>query len=543
MSSSKSCSFCGSQNPTDADLCRHCRRPLDDQDPLIGKEVLGGYRIEGVLGRGGMSVVYRACHAVTEQTVAIKVLPPELANHPEVKARFISEARTLAKIEHPNIVAMHNLVQEENQLFLVMQLAEGASFDRVIAQQGKVCPADAVAIGIEVLRALEYAHTRGIVHRDIKPSNIVIRGDSSIKVMDFGIAKIVGGTRLTETGQTMGTVRYMSPEQVRGQSVDHRADLYALGITLYEAICGRAPFEGEGYFEIMRAHLSDPPTPASQLVLCPAALNDVLLRALRKRPADRFQSAAEFRLALRAVPIDPDQRVLTRSVPLPPLEDSSSGSLPAPIASASQGRRLPLLLAVGVLLVAAGLLLWFGVVGQTSSRGSGVHTSSSPDAGAAALPPLHRVARAQAWRVDRRFSEISLRVLAIKQVDAEFVARRYRRCRAGYRDYLAGQGLVFDFRIGPLNLALVPQTLLNDRRHWPDARADVDYPTRYVAPSAALYVQDGPGGLDRDLYYGLALHFCARIPDRKLSNERCYQLAEGFESFIKQADVSELGRG
>src|SRR5262249_42452364 len=200
--------------------------------------VLGDYRLLEVLGQGGMSVVYKARHRVTEQDVAIKVLPPDLAIYDDVKARFVEEARTLAKLEHPNIVHLYNFAEAEGRLHLVMQYAEGTTFEQQIARSGRIQWPEAARVGLGVLDALSYAHARGVIHRDIKPSNILVRGDGSVKVMDFGIAKMLTSTRLTATGQTMGTVRYMSPEQVRGKDLDGRSDLYSLGVTMFEGLTG-----------------------------------------------------------------------------------------------------------------------------------------------------------------------------------------------------------------------------------------------------------------------------------------------------------------
>src|SRR5689334_5589487 len=241
------CAGCGKTNLDLARQCYACGHALEGQGPnsMIGQTVLGNYRLVEVLGTGGMSVVYKATHRVTEQEVAIKILPPDLAVYDDVKARFVEEARTLAKLEHPNIVGLYNFVEAEGRLHLVMQYVQGKTFEQVIAERGRMPWPEAVAIILGVLEALVYAHGRGVVHRDIKPSNILVRPDGAVKVMDFGIAKMIGNSRLTSTGQTMGTVRYMSPEQVRGKAADARSDIYSLGITLYESLCGHTPFDGE----------------------------------------------------------------------------------------------------------------------------------------------------------------------------------------------------------------------------------------------------------------------------------------------------------
>src|SRR5262249_7297840 len=266
---------------------------------MIGQTVLGNYRLLEVLGTGGMSVVYKAQHRVTEQEVAIKILPPDLAVYDDVKARFVEEARTLARLEHPNIVGLFNFVESEGRLHLVMQYVQGKTFEQIIAERGRVPWPEAVTIILGVLEALVYAHGRGVVHRDIKPSNVLVREDGQVKVMDFGIAKITSSTRLTATGQTMGTVRYMSPEQVRGKELDGRSDLYSLGVTLYEALCGVTPFDGDSHFELMHKPPVQPIPPLSDHgVEVPRALETALFHALQKSLEQRYRDAKQFRKAL-----------------------------------------------------------------------------------------------------------------------------------------------------------------------------------------------------------------------------------------------------
>jgi serine/threonine protein kinase len=270
---------------------------------MVGTTVLGQYHIIDVLGQGGMSVVFRAKHTMTEQEVALKVLPPDLAAYSQVKSRFLEEARALAQLDHPNIVHLYNFGQENGSHVLAMQYVHGQTWERMILELGRQEWPTAVRIAIDVLRALEYAHGRGVVHRDMKPSNVLVRDDDgTATVMDFGIAKMTTSTRLTATGQTMGTVRYMSPEQVRGQEVDARSDIYSLGATLYEAVTGETPFDGNTHFEIMSKHLSEPVArPSSHGVELPAPLEAAIVKSLSKRADDRFASARDFRKELEAM--------------------------------------------------------------------------------------------------------------------------------------------------------------------------------------------------------------------------------------------------
>nr|MBA3539700.1 serine/threonine protein kinase [Deltaproteobacteria bacterium] len=248
---------------------------------MLGQVMLGQYELVDILGQGGMNVVFKGKHKLTDQEVALKILPPELAAHREVKSRFLDEAKALAALDHPNIVHLYNFGEENGVFVLAMQYVQGQTWERMILEGKRLDWATTCRITVDVLKALEYAHGRGIVHRDMKPSNVLIRShDNAATVMDFGIAKMTTSTRLTATGQTMGTVRYMSPEQVRGQEVTHHTDLYSLGATMYESLTGDTPFDGQTHFEIMTKHLSEPPKrPSSLGVSVPAEVEDALMRS------------------------------------------------------------------------------------------------------------------------------------------------------------------------------------------------------------------------------------------------------------------------
>jgi serine/threonine-protein kinase len=267
---------------------------------MLGQVMLGQYELVDVLGQGGMSVVFKGKHKLTNQEVALKILPPELAAHSQVKSRFLDEAKALAALDHPNIVHLYNFGQEGGSFVLAMQYVSGYTWERLILEAKRLDWRLSCKICVDVLRALEYAHGRGVVHRDMKPSNVLVREhDGSATVMDFGIAKMTTSTKLTATGQTMGTVRYMSPEQVRGQEVDLRTDIYSLGATLYESLVGDTPFDGNTHFEIMTKHLSEPPKRPSTLgVEVPMNVEDALMRSLAKRAEDRFETAREMRKIL-----------------------------------------------------------------------------------------------------------------------------------------------------------------------------------------------------------------------------------------------------
>jgi len=267
---------------------------------MIGSLILGTYELVDVLGQGGMSVVFKAKHKMTDQEVALKILPPELAAHSQVKSRFLEEAKALAALDHPNIVHLYNFGQENGSFVLAMQYVRGKTWERLILENKRLDWATTCRITIDVLKALEYAHGRGVVHRDMKPSNVLVReSDGAATVMDFGIAKMTTSTKLTAEGQTMGTVRYMSPEQVRGQEVDLRTDLYSLGATMYESLVGDTPFDGSTHFEIMTKHLSElPKAPSTHGIEMPREVEDAIMRSLAKKATDRFETARDMRKLL-----------------------------------------------------------------------------------------------------------------------------------------------------------------------------------------------------------------------------------------------------
>lgn len=283
--------------------CAHCGAALGatGAQRMIGQTVLMHYELVDVLGQGGMSVVFKGKHKMTDQEVALKILPPELAAHSQVKGRFLEEAKALAALDHPNIVHLYNFGQENGSFVLAMQYVQGKTWERMILESKRLDWKSSCRIAIDVLKALEYAHGRGVVHRDMKPSNVLVRSDGMATVMDFGIAKMAQSTRLTATGQTMGTVRYMSPEQVRGQDVDLKTDIYSLGATLYESLVGDTPFDGQTHFEIMTKHLSEVPKMPSALgIEVPYPIEEALARSLSKKAGDRYENARDMRKELEA---------------------------------------------------------------------------------------------------------------------------------------------------------------------------------------------------------------------------------------------------
>ena len=261
---------------------------------------VGDYEVMAPLGAGGMGRVYKVRNVISNREEAMKILLPDFAADPDLAARFMAEIRTLAGLEHPGIAQLRTAFQHNNQFVMVMEYVEGTTLEK-LASQVRIPLDHVLDYSMQVLAALRYAHGRGVIHRDIKPANIMITTYGMTKLMDFGIAKSTGENQLTRPGSTIGSVYYMSPEQVRGGTVDARSDLYSFGVTLYEMLTGRKPFQADTSYTILNAQVNQPPTPPIEINPgIPPALNEIVLRALAKNPDDRFQTADEFRNVLRA---------------------------------------------------------------------------------------------------------------------------------------------------------------------------------------------------------------------------------------------------
>ncbi len=262
---------------------------------------IGDYEVISELGRGGMGRVYKVRNVLSDRIEAMKILLPDLAGRQELVARFLREIKLVASLNHPNIGALRTAMTANDQLIMVMEFVEGTSLDDRI-DQGNLTTQEILNYAEQALQALGHAHQRGVVHRDIKPANIMVTAEGVAKVMDFGIAFSGSEHKLTQTGTTLGSLAYMSPEQVRGEAADPRSDLYSLGISLYEMVTGQRPFKGDSDFAIMAAHVKETPRPPAELRPgVPAALNTIILKSIAKEKADRFQSAEEFRAAILSV--------------------------------------------------------------------------------------------------------------------------------------------------------------------------------------------------------------------------------------------------
>lgn len=277
------------------------------EDPLIGHVLSGLYRVTGRIGEGGMGTVYNALHVHLNKPFAVKVLADRIAKNRDAVERLRQEAQAASSIDHDNIVDVVSFdATPDGRVYLVMELLDGTSLGDLV-DRGPMDLDRALPIHYQLCDAIGAAHDNGIVHRDLKPDNVFIVRKAEadfVKVLDFGISKVKSKeaeqVRMTKTGQLMGTPLYMSPEQAKGEmSVDHRADIYSMGVMLYEMLAGRPPFEGGNYFQLLWKHGNEVPLPLHEVrASVPASVSDAVMRSLSKDPADRFQSTAQFRAAL-----------------------------------------------------------------------------------------------------------------------------------------------------------------------------------------------------------------------------------------------------
>jgi eukaryotic-like serine/threonine-protein kinase len=262
---------------------------------------IGDYEVLGVLGAGGMGKVFKVRNVISDRIEAMKVLLPDLAGRQELADRFLREIKLLASLDHPNIAQLRTALTLSNRLVMVMEYVEGTTLAARL-EQGPIPPDELIGYTTQVLHALSYAHARSVIHRDIKPANMMLTPGGTVKLMDFGIARAKGDASMTVTGTTLGSLFYMSPEQVKGGTVDPRSDLYSLGVAIYEMVTGELPFKAGSDYSIMTAQLEERPKPPSEVRPgVPPQLNGIILHSMAKDPAERFQSADEFRQALESV--------------------------------------------------------------------------------------------------------------------------------------------------------------------------------------------------------------------------------------------------
>ncbi len=373
---------------------------------------IGDYQILDELGSGGMGRVWRVRNVITDRIEAMKVLLPDLAGRQELAARFQREIKLMASLNHPNIASLRTAFTADNQLYMVMEYVEGKTMAEKL-ERGAIPVPDALNYIGQVLSAVSYAHQQKVIHRDIKPANMMLTPQGVIKLMDFGIARAGEDRSLTMTGTTMGSLSYMSPEQVKGEPTDARSDLYSVGVSLYEMVTGQRPFVATSDYSIMAAHVKEAPKPPVELHPgLPAALNEIILMSIAKDPALRFQTADAFRNALSSVPVTAtpvvsqaalDASTVTSmqtpvmSPPAPktatpvsaPMSAASTPKVQVPSATpipmpppAQAGGHRGLYMTLGALIVLAVLV----VAGIYVPRSSWTH-AKSPDAGTAASMP------------------------------------------------------------------------------------------------------------------------------------------------------------
>ena len=304
------CPKCHFENPTDTKFCGECGTPIHPSEEIFvsrtrtilksieelvpGTTLAGKYKIIEVLGRGGMGIVYKAEDTKLKRNVALKFLPPELIQNEEAKERFVLEAQAAAALSHPNVCTIHEIDEEEDRSFIAMEYVDGQSL-RAKIEKGPLELDEALNISIQVAEGLEEAHKKGIIHRDIKSANIMVTDRGQAKIMDFGLAKVKRGTLLTREGTTLGTVAYMSPEQARGEVIDHRSDIWSLGVVIYEMLTGQLPFKGDREASILYSVVHEEPKLLKEIKRdLPPELQQIINRALKKKPESRYSSAPEI---------------------------------------------------------------------------------------------------------------------------------------------------------------------------------------------------------------------------------------------------------
>jgi serine/threonine-protein kinase len=405
----KTCGVCSVHYPDAVEFCprdgEKLPLPVADRsvDPMIGQTIDGRYIVEALLGEGGMGTVYAGRHAIIDKRVAIKVLRKEAAADESSAQRFIIEAKAASKIGHQNIVDITDFgVLPAGNAYFVMEFLDGPTLGKLVHELKHIPPARAIGISIQVSRGLAAAHGKSIIHRDLKPENIfALEKDGTpdfVKIVDFGIAKDVkAGKRLTAIGMVLGTPEYMSPEQATGQETDHRVDQYALGCILYEMLSGDVPFKGENAPKTLTKHVFDPVVPPSKLrpdLEIPLLLEEIVMRMLQKKPADRFSDMRALIDALEAArtKIEAGQapgRKTSLDVPGATIDRARTGSSPLATDSVPEVPRnkTPIYVAVGV--SAAALVVLLGVAVTRLSHKAGAPTAAAgmmPTAEAAALP-------------------------------------------------------------------------------------------------------------------------------------------------------------
>lgn len=276
-------------------------------DRFVGKRLDGRYEIQEIIGIGGMAVVYKAHDNVENRTVAIKILKEEFVSNEEFIRRFKNESKAIAVLSHPNIVKVYDVSFGDLIQYIVMEYIDGITLKEYIERQGSLRWKDAVYFAIQILKGLQHAHDKGIVHRDVKPQNIMVLSDGTIKVADFGIARFARNEQRTITDKAIGSVHYISPEQARGEKTDEKADIYSVGVMLYEMLTGQLPFEADSAVSVAIMQLQRDPKPLTEInSSIPVGLEQITMHAMQKTPERRYQSASELLCDLEQFKKDPE---------------------------------------------------------------------------------------------------------------------------------------------------------------------------------------------------------------------------------------------
>ncbi len=319
----------------------------------IGKSLSGRYQIEGLMGQGGMSAVYKANDPNLKRVVAIKMIHEHLSSDPGFVSRFEVEAAAIAQLRHPNIVQVYDFNNDDDNYYMVMEFIAGETLQEQLKRLNEAGRSmqlkDVVEYLINICEASDYAHNRGLIHRDIKPANIMLSVQKQAILMDFGIAKIIGGQQHTATGAVVGTAQYMSPEQIKGEQLDRRSDIYSLGVTLFEMVSGRHPFEADSAMTLMMMHINDPVPDLREVNPdVNPGLVAVVNKALAKSREDRYQTAGEMAAALKGVlgqpvevppvapPIPTDATMVEEPLPFIVAEESEATSIQKPAATIAE---------------------------------------------------------------------------------------------------------------------------------------------------------------------------------------------------------------
>ncbi len=402
---------------------------IDDTSP--GALFDGRYRIVGRLGQGGMARVFLAQDESLHRQVAVKVLADRHSDDPHFIERFQREARAAARLNHPNIVQVYDQSQTAGMSYIVQEYVEGETLKDLIRRESPIDPRRAITIALQILAALRVAHQQGVIHRDVKPQNILVQPDGKIKVADFGIAS-AGDTEMTEAGSIVGTAQYLAPEQARGLPVGPPADLYAVGIVLYEMLSGRVPFEGEAAVTVAMRHVQEAPEALTDRnPLVPVALESVVMRALAKDPTQRYQSADQMGIELdrvrQGLPISDETSVIGAATiamtrlasetliapPLPPRE-------PPPTRGGNPNRKRLwiLLLVLGVVLLAVVAGVYAFTRGDSAGGGGGGATTASTATTSALVEIPDLVGQTQA-AATAALEQLGLVVLITQQTSAD----------------------------------------------------------------------------------------------------------------------------